>query len=250
MFARALIVLLLILNLGVAAWWLLRADPPPPPPEPHPAGVPRLQLVSELPAGARAQRAVSSAEDPIPLAPAQPGPAPDAGAAQPIDQPAQATATAARCFSFGPFPDAASAAAAQAKLPSGVRNARTRDETLRRSGAWTVLMPPQPDRAAAQALAQRIDAAGFKDYYVIGEGASIHGIALGRFGAEEAARRHQTALQAAGFQAQLQAPVSAGSVSWLDVEAGVSFDASAARVAIGAARVQARACATAAATGA
>ena len=250
MFARALIVLLLILNLGVAAWWLLRADPPPPPPEPHPAGVPRLQLGSELPAGARARASVSSAEDPIPTAPERPGPAPDAAAAQPINQPAQATATAARCFSFGPFPDAASAAAAQAKLPAGVRSARTRDETLRRSGAWTVLMPPQPDRAAAQALARRIDAAGFKDYYVIGEGASANGIALGRFGAEAAARRHQAALQAAGFQAQLQAPTSAGSVSWLDVEAGVSFDAGATRAAIGAGRVQARACTSAGAIGA
>lgn len=250
MFARALIVLLLILNLGVAAWWLLRADPPASLPEPHPAGVPRLQLVSELPAGARARVAAPSAEDPIPPAPVRPGAAPDAGAASLIDQRAQPAATAARCYSFGPFPDAASAAAAQAKLPAGVRSARTREETVRRSGAWTVLMPPQPDRAAAQALARRIDAAGFKDYYIIGEGASIHGIALGRFGAEEAARRHQAALQAAGFQAQLQAPASAGSASWLDVEAGVSFDADAARVATGAARVQPRACATAAATGA
>lgn len=248
MFARALIVLLVILNLGVAAWWLLRTDPPAPPPEPHPAGVPRLQLVSETAAGARAQVAVAQAGEPLTPAPPPAGPAPDAPAPA-IDETGQPPATAALCFSFGPFPDAASAAAAQAKLPAGVRSARTRDETLRRSGVWTVLMPPQADRAAAQALAGRIDAAGFKDYYVIGEGASINGIALGRFGAEEAARRHQAALQAAGFQAQLQAPASGGNVSWLDVEAGASFDAGATRVAIGAGRVQPRACTSAGATG-
>ena len=248
MFARALIVLLVILNLGVAAWWLLRADPPAPAPTPHPRGVPRLQLVSETAAGASAQVAVAHAGEP-PFTPAPPpaGPAPDAPAPA-IDETGQPLATAARCFSFGPFPDAATASGAQAKLPEGARSARIRSETLRRGGAWTVLMPPQPDRATAQALAQRIDAAGFKDYYVIGEGATINGIALGRFGAEEAARRHQAALQAAGFQAQLQAPASAGSATWLDVETSPSFDADAARAMIGATRAQARACT--AATGA
>jgi len=243
MFARALIVLLVILNLGVAAWWLLRTDPPAPASTPHPRGVPRLQLVSETAAGAPAQVAVPQAGEPLTAAP------PPADAPAPaIDETGQPQASAARCFSFGPFPDAAAASAAQAKLPGGARSARIRSETLRRGGAWTVLMPPQPDRAAAQALAQRIDAAGFKDYYVIGEGASINGIALGRFGAEEAARRHQAALRAAGFQAQLQAPASAGSATWLDVETSPSFDADAARATIGATRAQARACT--AATGA
>ena len=38
MLIRASIVLLIALNLGVAAWWLLRDAPPPPAPEPLPAG--------------------------------------------------------------------------------------------------------------------------------------------------------------------------------------------------------------------
>src|SRR5690606_37433709 len=37
---------LLILNLGVAAWWLLH-DPPPPAGVAQPSGVPRLQLLDE-----------------------------------------------------------------------------------------------------------------------------------------------------------------------------------------------------------
>ena len=242
MFARALIVLLVILNLGVAAWWLLRADPPAPASTPHPRGVPRLQLVSETAAGARAQVAVPQADEPLTAAPSPVGSEPVAPAPA-IVETGHPPATAALCFSFGPFSEAATASAAQAKLPAGARRARIRSETLRRSGAWIVLMPPQADRSAAQALARRIDAAGYKDYYVIAEGASINGIALGRFGVEEAARRHQAALQAAGFQAQLQAPASAGSATWLDVETSPPFDADASRAAIGATRVQA--CATA-----
>ena len=47
MFARATVVLLIALNLGVGLWWLLRPDPAPhPAPEP-PVGVPRLQLLAE-----------------------------------------------------------------------------------------------------------------------------------------------------------------------------------------------------------
>jgi|SRR5690606_13377613 len=46
MLIRAAIVLLLVLNLGVAAWWLLH-DAPPAPVVPQPTGVPRLQLLDE-----------------------------------------------------------------------------------------------------------------------------------------------------------------------------------------------------------
>lgn len=45
--ARALLVLLVMLNLGVALWWLLKPAAPPVPPRPLPADVPRLQLLGE-----------------------------------------------------------------------------------------------------------------------------------------------------------------------------------------------------------
>src|SRR5690606_30939100 len=46
MLIRAAIVLLLVLNLGVAVWWVLH-DAPPAPTVPQPSGVPRLQLLDE-----------------------------------------------------------------------------------------------------------------------------------------------------------------------------------------------------------
>lgn len=60
MIIRAAIVLLLVLNLGVAAWWVLH-DEPPPPATPQPSGVPRLQLLDESTPAADAEPAASEA---------------------------------------------------------------------------------------------------------------------------------------------------------------------------------------------
>jgi len=46
MIIRAAIVLLLVLNLGVAAWWVVHEEVPPAG-VPQPSGVPRLQLLDE-----------------------------------------------------------------------------------------------------------------------------------------------------------------------------------------------------------
>src|SRR5690606_447406 len=86
MLIRALIVLLLVLNVGVALWWALRE----PAPEPSPAASPtvaRLQLAEEsiAPGGARA-----------------------------VPPPAPVVVT--QCHSFGPFVDQATLEKAQARL--------------------------------------------------------------------------------------------------------------------------------------
>lgn len=224
MFTRALIVLLLVLNLGVAAWWWLRPLPPAPPVAGQPAGVPRLQLLGE---------GASPRPSPTPVVPA--AAANDAKTPQPEADALPAT-TEARCYGFGPFADPAAAEAARKVLQPLVTRLALRTEARGGTGAWNVWLPPLADRAAAQAMAQRIDAAGFKDYYVIAQGESANGIALGRFGSEDPARRHQVALQAAGFPAQVQAPVGAGVNYWLDAHTLAAFDPGAARSRIGAAQ--------------
>ena len=83
-----------------------------------------------------------------------------------------------------------------------------------------MLLPPLPDREAAQALVQRIGAAGFDDYLVVSGGAQANGIALGRYGSREGAERRQSALKAAGFDAQVQAVGNEGPRQWwLDIAA-------------------------------
>ena len=54
MIHRALIVLLVVINVGVAAWWISRKSDTKETPIEMPQGVPRLQLLQENPAAMRA----------------------------------------------------------------------------------------------------------------------------------------------------------------------------------------------------
>ncbi|MGY1531010.1 SPOR domain-containing protein [Luteimonas sp. A649] len=267
--ARALLVLLVMLNFGVATWWLLRPEPPAPAPWAPPADVPRLQLLGEQvavqadpgpgiapvdgaeppEAGAAAAEPLSTPDADAPAAVAQdassvaPPPSPDAG-------PQAAAAATLRCSSFGPFPDAVSVAAARSALqPLGATRMRVRDVVEAPRG-WRVVMAPQPDRAAADALAAKIREAGFDDLLVVPSGDEANGIALGRYGSEPSARRRESALRAAGFPAQAQPLGDTVIRHWLDVAAGPAFDAAAARAATAAAQVQDIECAGVVAAGA
>ena len=241
---RALLVLLVMLNVGVATWWVLRPAPPAPAPWVQPADVPRLQLLGEEPRAqvaveARADVAAATLDeaiaDQVTLDEAT---AARAAAAPAVDGIEEAASTALRCSSFGPFSDAASVAAARSVLqPQGAARMRVRDEVQAPRG-WRVVMAPLPDRAAADALATKIRDAGFDDLLVVPSGDEANSIALGRYGSESSARRRESALRTAGFPAQAQ-PLGDAVVShWLDVAAGPGFDAAAAGAAASAAQVK------------
>ena len=214
MLIRALIVLLLALNLGAAAWWITRPVPTPAAPPPQPEGVARLQLLSERKPAPTVVAAVPALADAATELPATTEPTP-----------VVAPADAAQCFSLGPFADAASATAAGAKTTAQATRQRSREVPGRAASGYQVTLPPSADRAAAQALAQRIGAAGFEDLLVVANGEQANGIALGRYGSREAAERRQSALQAAGFPAQLQAIGNESAAQWwLDLAAKPGID--------------------------
>lgn len=163
MLTRASIMLLLVLNLGVAAWWLLHSEPADTALAP-PAGAPRLQLLAE-----------ASADRVAALAPARP---------------AIATATPARAApAAAAIPDAADDPS-QCMGPEGA------------SSRWRVYLPRLPSLDAAQAMATRIGAAGFSDYLVMRDGDDANAIALGSYGTRDAAQRRVASLHAAGFPAR------------------------------------------------
>ena len=205
MLIRASIVLLIALNLGVAAWWLLRDAPPPPAPEPLPAGVVPLQLVDEAPAGA-----------------------PAAAAGPPV--------AARQCFSLGPFEDTLAATRAREGIEADVQ-VRLRREPIDSGQGWRVLIPPRDTMDEAQALVRRID-----DYLVMREGADARAIALGRYGSEATARRRVEAMADAGFDDAVAQPLGDAAQVWLDITAAGDFNAEAARTATGAAQREPRDC--------
>lgn len=230
MLSRALIVLLIVLNLGLAAWWISRPGAAPVPLPGPPAGAPRLQLLGEAPARA------------APVSATQAGSLVQAPVQAPVAQPVPAAPM--RCFTFGPFDDDAGATRATATLASQVLRSRVRSAADTASRGWDVLLPPFPDRAAAQAAADRLAAAGVADLYILADGDDANAIALGRYRSEGAAQRRQAELQAAGFAATIRALEPRTSARWVDVAAMPSFDAAAARATLGAARLLPADCGT------
>lgn len=229
MLVRALIVLLSVLNLGVAAWWIAHDPPSPPSPAQVPAGVARLQLIDE---GASASRPVAAAV------------AVDAGSPPATSPEAVANAitapSAQHCFSFGPFASQGAGVSAAAKLKPLVQKLATREQAGAATPArgWRVYLPSLPSLEQAQAVAQRIGAAGFDDFLVVREGAEANSIALGRYRSEEGARKRADALVAAGFAARTAAlgePAAATTV-WLDVVADEAFDPRRAQATVAAAQ--------------
>lgn len=224
---RASLVLLVVLNLGVALWWGLRSDAPPAPAEEAPSGIARLQLLSERPDSRPATPAATVAASP------------DASPAVP---PA-AAATPERCYSAGPFADTAALDAARAALAPTASRLRSREIRENGGRGWRVYLPAAADRATADASAQRLRAAGFTDLVVVGDGTEANSVALGRFSTEARARAHAAALNAAGFAARAEALGESRSRYWLDLVAGPGFDQNQARRAAGMA-VRATDCAT------
>jgi len=236
MLVRALIVLLLVLNAGVASWWIARDPPlPPAPVEPHP-GVARLQLVGEASSAAATAQTPAAAT----LATATP-PAVVATTA-----PGLATAPAAQqCFSFGPFASIQAAETASVKLQPLVQKVTTREQgAIEPARAWRVLLPPLGSLEEAQATAQRIGAAGFSDYLIVRDGTEANSIALGRYRSEGGARKRMQTLVAAGFAARVEPVGAAATNTWLEVMADEAFDPRGAQATIAAAQHRPLDCAT------
>lgn len=215
---RGLLVLLVVLNLGVGGWWLFRTAPAPETVEEASSGIARLQLVSErpdlqprlppLPAPGDL-----SAEDGAPVA---------TDAPVPPTEPAPAAET---CLRIGPFADPAALAAAQAVLQPYARRMRVLEQPAAGNGrGWRVYLPAAADRAAADANAQKIRAAGFNDLLVVADGAEANSVALGRFSTEARARQHADALRAAGFDARAEPVGEVRTTRWIELAATGSLD--------------------------
>lgn len=212
MLLRAAIVILLMLNLGAAAWWLARprvVDAS----VGRPAQVdgPSLRLVGEpMPAA------------PV-MAPVASAPTAAIVAAPPSEQ-AASVANAPVCLRFGPFADGTARDAARTALSAAGVAASPRDTAARSARGWKVSMPPFASREEATAMAERIKAAGISDLYVLNQGEGANGIALGRFGGEEAARRREAELRAKGFAAQATPLGDTPAQAWLDARLPVAVE--------------------------
>lgn len=177
MLPRALLVLLAVMNVAVALWWVAQSSSASPAPDAAmPVGIPELRLLGE-------------------------GATPQVVHAEPT-----------RCYRFGPYSDPAILASAREAAAAFAAQVDVVTVPGPAPVAWRVVAPPPPDGDSA-ALATRIVAAGFDDTLIVAEGSETGSIALGRFSTPEAAERRRTALRDGGFDARVH-PVG-GNTDWL-----------------------------------
>ena len=214
MLLRATLVMLVMLNLGAALWWISGAQGAVAPPAAVTADAPQLRLLHEaVPAPVE----TTTPAQPMPAA-AEPSSGSGVAGAR-MDVPA-----APVCLRFGPFADAAASQAAGGALARvGVRTI-ARQTPARATRGWKVATSPFASREAAVAVAERLRAAGVSDLYVMGEGPDANSIALGRYGSEDAARRRQADLRGKGVEAIAQ-PLGGGPMQeWLDARLPAGTD--------------------------
>lgn len=212
MLLRAAIVILLMLNLGAAAWWLARPQVVAASNAPSaPVDGPTLRLVGEP-----AQAAPTAA-------PASVLPATTPAATDAVGEAASVAGTPV-CLRFGPFADGGARDAARSALSAAGVTASPRDTAARSARGWKVSMPPFASREQATAMAEKIKAAGISDLYVLNQGEEANGIALGRFGGEDAARRREAELRAKGFAAQAAPLGDTPAQAWLDARLPAGVD--------------------------
>lgn len=195
MFARALFVLLLLMNLGVAAWWMLRTPPPAPALPASEPDVPALRLLSEL------ERA--DPDTPVPEL------------AEPRST--EADLASLRCLQIGPFLTQADLRRAiNALTPNAERIQFRETRVLANRGFW-VFLPAQASREAALAAARELSSKGLRDYYVVTAGERENTISLGLFRDIANAEQRRDQVRAAGLEPELQPRTDEIPNYWIDL---------------------------------
>jgi len=243
---RNLFLALVLANLGFAAWsaWFSPAKRVGRPVE---EGLPKLTLVSEVPADLRSSGVVveqSAALEPsaAELRPSAastdppPPPADAAGAGElPSEQPVAAAAEeganspAARCTSVGPFRDLSQAATAAAALrAAGYQPLQRVAEGDIWIGYW-VYIPAIASEGEADEILAKVRAEGITDSYVIPNSDSGNLVSLGVFSEISGVSRRRDQVRALGFEPQVVDRTRRATVYWIDISLGadqvLDFDA-------------------------
>jgi len=202
MLTRALIVVLVILNLGVALWWLLRGEPASAPPA-SPVGVAQLEVLPST-------QAPPATATPVTAAPALQDVTP-ASASAPVTQPPVTTAAPATAVADTPTPTpaasvpaptpvAAAPTPAAAPAPAPVTAPAPAPVTATPTPAQCVSLGPFADRATAQTAQSRAGNAlrGAKLREVADAGATRYRVLLPPAASREEAQATVKRIVAAG----------------------------------------------------
>jgi len=227
---RHLFLMLVLVNLGFAAWsaWVA---PSARGGRPADEGLPALTLVSEVPADLRSERSEPATQN----AAAQPAADvasdtianPETDSPQPPGDEAVAAGELAaadvetRCTSVGPFRDLSQAAAAAATLRNaGYQPTQRVVEGEIWSGYW-VYIPAIPTEQEANETLKKVREgvreARIPDAYVIRNSDSGNLVSLGVFSEISGVSRLREEVRALGFEPQVVDRTSRATVYWIDI---------------------------------
>jgi len=197
---RALLLLLLCMNLGVAAWWATHRDPPRPAPPAIERGVPSLRLLSEVERRPVGDPAAELAEAPTPLS------------------------ADAQCLSLGPFETPADLRLAMDRLLPRVERIQFREVAGTALRGYRVYLPAAASRQAALDVARRLAAQGISDYYLVTAGPHQDTVSLGGFRDLDAATQRRDRVAALGYSPIIEPRTEAVSQWWIDLAAAPGLD--------------------------
>ncbi len=200
MMLRALIVLLLCMNLGVAVWWAAHREPVVPAVPTTEPGIPSLTLLSET---ERPPAVVAAAE--LSVAPEVPGPA-------------------STCMSLGPFSTPADLRKAMNTLMPQVESIQFREVAAVSLRGYRVFLPAAGSRALALQTARALSAKGISDYYVVTAGDQQDTISLGIFRELENATKRREEVAALGYNPTVETRTEPVQQWWIDLVAAPGFD--------------------------
>lgn len=199
MLLRALIVLLLCMNVGVAAWWASHREPVPAAVPATDKDVPSLVLLSETERKPVAD-AAELAEAPMPLSPD------------------------AVCLSIGPFATPAQLRLAMDLMLPRVERIQFREVPAVALRGYRVYLPPAASRAEALQTARALSAKGISDYYVVTAGDDENTVSLGIFRELDNATQRREAVAVLGYSPVIEPRTEQVPQWWIDVAALPGLD--------------------------
>ncbi len=194
MLLRALILLLLCMNAGVAAWWVSHREPVAIVVPATDKNVPPLVLLSEAELK------------------------PVADAAELAEAPAELSPNAV-CLSIGPFSTPAQLRLAMDLMLPRVERIQFREVPAVALRGYRVYLPPAASRAEALQTARALSAKGITDYYVVTAGDDKDTVSLGIFRELENATQRREALAALGYSPVIEPRTDQLPQWWIDVAA-------------------------------
>lgn len=190
---RGILLLLVCMNLGVAAWWTLHREAPVPRLPANERGVATLKLLSETeaPPAAQAVDELNAAPDPL--------------------------GAAAYCLSLGPFQTPSDLRHAMNLLMPQVSRIQFRELPATAVRGYRVFLPAAGSREQALKTARELAAHGITDYYVVTAGDQQDTVSLGVFRDLANAKQRHDQIAALGYSTVMEPRTEDVPQWWIDI---------------------------------